>query len=141
MMQKVRAGVVGVGQMGQYHVGVYSELFNVELVGVADCDRHRVTAIAEQYNTMPMTDYHALLGAVDVVSIAVPTSLHYSIARDFLEAGVHVLLEKPMTHTLEGARELSRPPDARGVVLREGQVSRLTGAVQELNKTVHEPWL
>ena len=98
-MQKVRAGVVGVGQMGQYHVGVYSELFNVELVGVADCDQDRVTAIAEKYKTIPVTDYHELLGAVDVVSIAVPTSLHYRIARDFLEAGVHVLLEKPMTHT------------------------------------------
>jgi UDP-N-acetylglucosamine 3-dehydrogenase len=47
-MQKVRAGVVGVGQMGQYHVGVYSELFNVELVGVADCDEDRVTTIAEK---------------------------------------------------------------------------------------------
>ena len=106
MMQKVRAGVVGVGQMGQYHVGIYSELFHVDLVGIADCDYDRVTALAEKYNTTPCTDYHALLDAVDVVSIAVPTSLHYSVARDFLEAGVHVLLEKPMTHTLEEAREL-----------------------------------
>src|SRR5215831_18333282 len=105
MMQKVRAGVVGVGQMGQYHVGVYSELFDVELVGIADCDRDRVTTIAEKYNTMPTTDYHDLLGTVDVVSVAVPTSLHYRIARDFLEAGTHVLLEKPMTNALEEARE------------------------------------
>src|SRR5574341_1870206 len=87
MMQKVRAGVVGVGQMGQYHVGIYSELFNVNLVGIADCDSDRVTAIAEQYYTTPLTDYHALLDAVAVVSIAVPTSLHYDIAHDFLEAG------------------------------------------------------
>src|SRR5256714_14714252 len=110
MMQKIRAGVVGVGQMGQYHVGIYSELFNVELVGVADCDEDRVTAIAEKYNTIPVTDYHELLGAVDVVSIAVQTSLNYRIAHDFLEVGVHWLLEKPMTHTLEEERELFALP-------------------------------
>ena len=138
-MQKVRAGVVGVGQMGQYHVGVYSELFNVELVGVADCDEDRVTAIAEKYKTIPVTDYHELLGAVDVVSIAVPTSLHYRIARDFLEAGVHVLLEKPMTHTLEEARELFRLAEAQNVVLHIGHVERFNGAVQELKKIVQDP--
>jgi predicted dehydrogenase len=141
MMQKVRAGVVGVGQMGQYHVGVYSELFNVELVGVADCDEDRVTAIAEKYKTIPVTDYHELLGAVDVVSIAVPTSLHYRIARDFLEAGVHVLLEKPMTHTLEEARKLFRLAEAQNVVLHVGHVERFNGAVQELKKIVQDPWL
>src|SRR3989449_3336380 len=141
IMQKVRAGVVGVGQMGQYHVGIYSELFNVDLVGIADCDYDRLTAIAEKYNTTPYTDYHALLDAVDVVSIAVPTSLHYNIARDFLEAGVHVLLEKPMTHTLEEARELFRLAEAQGVVLHVGHVERFNGAVQELKKIVHDPWL
>ena len=101
----------------------------------------RVTAIAEKYKTIPVTDYHELLGAVDVVSIAVPTSLHYRIARDFLEAGVHVLLEKPMTHTLEEARELFRLAEAQNVVLHVGHVERFNGAVQELKKIVQDPWL
>src|SRR5688572_31914522 len=99
-MQKVKAGVVGVGQMGQYHVGVYSELFNVQLVGIADCDRTRALTMAERYNTQAFEHYYDLLDAVDVVSIAVPTSLHYTVARDFLKAGVHVLLEKPIAHTM-----------------------------------------
>ncbi|MGE3537003.1 MAG: Gfo/Idh/MocA family oxidoreductase [Candidatus Tectimicrobiota bacterium] len=140
-MQKVRAGVVGVGQMGQYHVGVYSELFNVHLVGIADCNADRGAALAEKYNTVSYTDYHDLLGLVDVVSIAVPTSLHYPIARDFLDAGVHVLLEKPVTRTLDEARELFRLAEARGVVLHVGHVERFNGAVQELKKIVHNPWL
>jgi predicted dehydrogenase len=140
-MQKVRAGVVGVGQMGQYHVGVYSELVNVELVGVADRDRARAISIAEKYNTRAFEDYHALLDAVDVVSIAVPTSLHYTVARDFLKAGVHVLVEKPIAHTMEEARELFRLAEVSGVMLHIGHVERFNGAVQELKKIVHEPWL
>ena len=140
-MQRVRAGVVGVGQMGQYHVGVYSELLDVDLVGIADTHQEHVAAIAERYNTTPYTDYNDLLGVVDVVSIAVPTSLHYRVARDFLNAGVHVLLEKPITHTLEEARELFRLAEAQGVVLHVGHVERFNGAVQELKKIVQDPWL
>jgi predicted dehydrogenase len=140
-MQKIRAGVVGVGQMGQYHVGVYSELHNVELVGVADNDYHRGMSVAEKYGARCYTDYHELLAAVDVVSIAVPTSLHYAIAREFLKAGVHVLLEKPIAHTMEEARDLFRLAAANGVVLHIGHVERFNGAIQELKKIVHEPWL
>jgi predicted dehydrogenase len=141
MMQKVKAGVVGVGQMGRYHVGVYTELFNVELVGVADTDRTRAEALAEKYNTLAYDDYHELLDQVDVVSIAVPTSLHYRVASDFLKAGVHVLLEKPIAHTMEEARELFRLAAANKVVLHIGHVERFNGAVQELKKIVHDPWL
>ncbi len=140
-MQRVRAGVVGIGQMGQYHVGVYSELLDVDLVGIADTHHEHVAAIAEKYNTTPYTDYHDLLGLVDVVSIAVPTSLHYRVACDFLNAGVHVLLEKPITRTLEEARELFRLAEAQEVVLHIGHVERFNGAVQELKKIVQDPWL
>lgn len=140
-MQKIRAGVVGVGQMGQYHVGVYSEIHNVELVGIADSDRQRGTSVAEKYGTHCYTDYRELFAAVDVVSIAVPTSLHYAIAKDFLEAGVHVLLEKPIAHTMEEASELFRLAETHGVVLHIGHVERFNGAIQELKKIVDEPWL
>lgn len=139
-MQKTKAGVVGVGQMGQYHVGIYSELHDIELVGVADTDRQRGAYIAGKYDIPLYTDYHDLLGKVDVVSIAVPTSLHYSIAKAFLEAGVHVLLEKPIAHTLEEATELFRIADSRRVALHIGHVERFNGAIQELKNIVHEPW-
>jgi predicted dehydrogenase len=140
-MQKIRAGVVGVGQMGQYHVGVYSELHNVELVGIADSDRQRGIRVAEKYGTHYYTDYRELYAAVDVVSIAVPTSLHYTIAKDFLEAGAHVLLEKPIAHTVDEASELFRLADLHRVVLHIGHVERFNGAIQELKKIVYEPWL
>ncbi len=139
-MQKTRAGVVGVGQMGQYHVGIYSELHDIELVGVADTDRQRGTYVAGKYDIPLYTDYHDLLGKVDVVSIAVPTSLHYPIAKTFLEAGVHVLLEKPIAHTMEEATELFRVADAQWVALHIGHVERFNGAIQELKNIVHEPW-
>jgi predicted dehydrogenase len=139
-MQKTRAGVVGVGQMGQYHVGIYSELHNVELVGVADTDRQRGAYVAGKYGIPLYTDYHDLLGKADVVSIAVPTSLHYPVAKTFLETGVHVLLEKPIAHTMEEATELFRLADAQGVVLHVGHVERFNGAIQELKNIVHEPW-
>ncbi len=138
-MGGIRAGVVGVGHMGQYHVGVYAELFEVDLVGIVDIQAHRVKEIARKYNTRGYTDYTELLDKVDIVSIAVPTSLHYKIAKDFLQAGVHVLLEKPMTHSLEEARELFRCAQQQGVVLHIGHVERFNGAVQELKNIVKEP--
>ena len=140
-MQKVRAGVVGTGQMGQYHVGIYSELYDVELVGIAESDRLRGLSVAGKYNTALYDDYHDLIGRVDVVSIAVPTSLHYTVAKEFLEAGVHVLLEKPIAHTMEEASELFRIAETHGVVLHIGHVERFNGAIQELKKIVQEPWL
>ncbi len=140
-MRKIRAGVVGVGQMGQYHVGIYSELHDVELIGVADTNPDRGSSIAEKHSTDLYRDYHDLLDKVDVVSIAVPTSLHYPIARDFLEAGVHVLLEKPIAHTMAEATELFRLADLHDVALHVGHVERFNGAIQELKKIVHEPWL
>ncbi len=139
-MQKTRAGVVGVGQMGQYHVGIYSELHDIELVGVADTDRQRGAYVAGKYDIPLYTDYHDLLGKVDVVSIAVPTSLHYPIAKAFLEAGVHVLLEKPIAHTMEEATELFRIANNYHVALHIGHVERFNGAIQELKNIVHEPW-
>ncbi len=140
-MQKVRAGVVGTGQMGQYHVGIYSELYDVELVGIAESDRLRGLSVAGKYNTALYDDYRDLMGRVDVVSIAVPTSLHYAVAKEFLEAGVHVLLEKPIAHTMEEASELFRIAETHDVVLHIGHVERFNGAIQELKKIVQEPWL
>ncbi len=139
-MQKTRAGVIGVGQMGQYHVGIYSELHDVELVGVADTNRERGVYVAGKYGVPLYADYRDLLDKVDVVSIAVPTSLHYPVAKTFLEAGVHVLLEKPIAHTMEEATELFRIADSHGVALHVGHVERFNGAIQELKNIVHEPW-
>jgi predicted dehydrogenase len=137
----MRAGVVGVGQMGRYHVGVLAELPQVELVGIVDVDPKRIQQLAETYNTTGLTDYRDLLGEVDVVSIAVPTALHYAVVHDFLDAGVHVLIEKPIAPTLAEAEELFELADRRGVMLHVGHVERFNGAVQELKNIVREPLL
>ncbi len=127
-----RAAVIGVGHMGQYHAGVYSELFQVELVGVADVNKQRCVEIAERYNTRAYPDYHDLLDQVDLVSIAVPTSHHFRIASDFLKAGVNVLVEKPLTKTLTEAESLFQMAEEQGLALHIGNVERFNGAGQEL---------
>jgi predicted dehydrogenase len=139
--KRVRAGVVGSGHMGQYHILVYAELWDVELVGLVDVDAGTVNRLAAQYDTQGYTDYRQLFGKVDVVSIAVPTPVHFQVARDFLEAGINVLVEKPLTGTLAEARELFRIARERNVVLHVGHVERFNGAVQELRKIVANPIL
>src|SRR2546428_7349546 len=138
---KVRAGVVGTGHMGQYHVLVYAELPDVELVGVVDADAARAAAGAGQYDPQVFADHRALVGRVDVASVAVPTGEHFAVARDRLEAGVSVLVEKPMTPTLEEARALFAVAERTGAVLHVGHVERFNGAVEELRQIVRAPIL
>jgi predicted dehydrogenase len=139
--KRLRAGVIGAGHMGQYHILVYAELWDVDLVGLVDMDASTVARLSAQYDTQGFADYRDLFGKVDVVSIAVPTPLHFQIARDFMEAGVHVLVEKPLTPSLEEARELFRIARRQNVVLHVGHVERFNGAVQELRKIVVNPVL
>ncbi|MEK7838608.1 MAG: Gfo/Idh/MocA family oxidoreductase, partial [candidate division NC10 bacterium] len=91
--------------------------------------------------TRAFADHDELHGLVDVVTVAVPTDRHFGVARDLLEAGIHVLVEKPMTTTLEEAKELFRIARHRGSVLHVGHVERFNGAVQELRKIVERPIL
>ncbi len=140
-MGRVKAGVVGVGHMGRYHVAAYAEMVEVELVGIVDLDIAKVTEMAVRYNTVGYTDYRQLFGKVDVVSVAVPTPLHFPVAKELLEAGVHVLVEKPITQNMEQARELFRLAHKQGLILHIGHVERFNGAVQELRKIVREPIL
>ncbi len=139
--KRMRAGVVGTGHMGQYHILVYAELWDVDLVGLVDIDASTVARLSAQYDTQGFAEYRDLFGKVDVVSIAVPTPLHFQIARDFMEAGIHVLVEKPLTPSLEEARELFRIARRQNVVLHVGHVERFNGAVQELRKIVVNPVL
>jgi predicted dehydrogenase len=139
--RRMRAGVVGVGHMGQYHARVYAELWDVDLVGVADIDSERAGAAARHYDTLAYGDHRDLIGRVDVVSVAVPTDQHFAVACDLLEAGIGVLLEKPMATTLEEARELFALAARTGAVLQVGHVERFNGAVQEVRKIVDRPIL
>jgi predicted dehydrogenase len=138
-LKVVRVGVVGVGYLGQHHARVYSELPGVELVGVVDIDRARAQEVARRYFTRAFYDYRDLFGLVDAVSIVVPTVLHRSIAGHFIEAGINILIEKPVTTTLEEAKELMEMANAKKVVLQVGHIERFNSAVMELVKLITQP--
>jgi predicted dehydrogenase len=139
--RRLRAGVVGAGHMGQYHMLAYAELWDIELAGVVDTDRERARQVAAYYDTNALPDYRDLVGVVDIASVAVPTEQHFQVAADLLEAGVGVLVEKPIAPTLEEARELFAIARRTGAVLHVGHVERFNGAVQELKKIVERPIL
>jgi len=139
MAKRIKAGVVGVGKMGEYHVGVLSEMSEVNLVGVVDIDEDRARTIAKNFDCSFYSDYLEIYNKVDIVVIAVPTSLHYSICKDFLNSGIHVLLEKPCTDNLEQARELFDIASKKRLTLHIGHIERFNGAVQELHKIVVDP--
>ena len=140
-MKKIRTGVIGTGRMGEYHTAIYSELFIVDLVGIVDIKEERGKTISKQFNTAYFYDFHEILDKVDAVSIAVPTGLHYTIAKEFLSAGVDVLLEKPITNNFNQAVELFKLAKKNNCTLHIGHVERFNGAVQELKKIVHQPLL
>jgi predicted dehydrogenase len=138
-VSNVKAGVVGVGRMGAYHVGVLSEMQNVTLAGVADVDPKCRMSIQENYKIPVHADYKDLFGKVDVAVVAVPTAMHYSVAKDLLQNGIHVLLEKPCANDLNQARELFELAQEKGLTLHVGHIERFNGAVQELHKIVEDP--
>ena len=138
-MAECKVGVVGVGRMGEYHVGVLSEMREAELTGVVDSDQERAKIISEKYKTSNYRDYKKLFQKVDAVVVSVPTALHYSIGKEFIEAGIHTLLEKPCTDDLGQAEELFELAAKKNVTLQIGHIERFNGAVQELFKIVKDP--
>ncbi len=138
-MGGLKAGVIGVGKMGEYHVGVLSQIMEVTLTAVVDVDAQRAKTIAERYGCDHFTDYKDILDRIDLAVVAVPTSLHYSVGKDLLNAGIHVLLEKPCTNDLDQARELFAIAGEKDLTLHIGHIERFNGAVQELHKIVTEP--
>ncbi|HEX8960834.1 MAG TPA: Gfo/Idh/MocA family oxidoreductase [Geobacteraceae bacterium] len=139
METKLRCAVVGVGYLGQFHAEKYAQLPNAELVAVVDSDRQRVDEIAGKLGTRGVTDYREILDEVDAVSIVVPTQYHFPVARAFLERGVHVLLEKPITTTLAEADELIRIAKEQHAVFQVGHLERFNPVVVGLEGLLTKP--
>jgi len=138
-VEKIKVGVVGVGYFGQFHAEKYAKLEGVELVGVVDINTSRAREIAKRYRTQPF-DHHAhLLNKVQAVSIAAPTSFHYSMTKDFFLQGIDVLLEKPISNTLEEADELIRLAASQGLIFQVGHLERFNGALSDLMGRVQHP--
>jgi predicted dehydrogenase len=135
----MRTAVVGVGYLGRFHAQKYRALAASELVGVADPSAAARAAVAAELGVPAHADYRELLGRVEAVSIVTPTPLHYAIAREFLEAGAHVLVEKPMTATVaEGERLIEAARRARRI-LQVGHLERFNAAVQALQPMLAVP--
>lgn len=140
MSQEVlRVGVVGVGYLGRFHALIYSRMAGVELVGVADVDAAQAGSVAKEVGCTAYTDPEALLGQVDAVSIVVPTSKHLEVARPYLEAGIHCLLEKPVAADLADGAEILRVAKSSGALLQIGHLERFNAGIMELARRIQQP--
>lgn len=138
-METIRVAVIGVGHLGSIHAKVYSKLDDVKLVGVCDCNLEKALEIGKKCHTNSYADYEDLFDKIDAASIAVPTSLHYNIAKDFLNHGVHVLIEKPITKTLSEADELIEIARNKSLVLQVGHIERFNSAVLTIERYLKKP--
>jgi len=138
-MKQIRVGVIGLGHLGNYHLQKYGKIAGCKVVGVADiipekAERAALSAACDAY-----ADYRSLMGSVDAVSIAVPTVDHYEVAKSFLEAGVDVLLEKPITRTLEEADALVALAEERKRIFQIGLIERFNPAIMALPAVMGTP--
>lgn len=128
-MQKIRAAVIGVGYLGRFHAQKYAQAEGCELLAVVDPRAAAREQVAAELKVASLEDHHSLLGGVDAVSVATPTPSHFAIARDFLQAGTHVLVEKPITETPAEARALIALAARVGRTLQVGHLERFNAAI------------
>jgi predicted dehydrogenase len=138
-MKATRMGVVGTGALGRHHARILSQMSGVELVGVADTNAQVAAETAEACQTRFTTDYGELVGQVQAVVVAVPTSAHCRVAGDFLAAGVDVFVEKPIAASVEQARELIELAERRRAMLQVGHVERFNPALVAARAFLHDP--
>lgn len=139
-MKKVRIGVVGLGRLGSFHAQIYSKLKNAELVSLCDSDKEKARSIGRALKKPWCTDYRELFKQnLHAVSIVTPTYLHYRIARAFLNNGVHVLIEKPITKTEKEALNLIKLARKKRLIIQVGHVERFNSAIQAIEKLSSRP--
>jgi predicted dehydrogenase len=134
-----RVAVVGVGHLGRHHARVLSELPDATLVGVVDADLSRAAEVANAVGALVVAHVADLIGQVDAVSVAVPTEAHAEVALPLLDAGIHVLVEKPMTRSIDDADRLLAAAHDAGVILAVGHIEHFNPAVQAARPHIHEP--
>ena len=139
MRDKIKVAVIGVGYLGEHHARIYSLMDRVELVGVADIETERAGNVAAKYSTRALYDYRELFDKVDAVSIAVPTVRHYPVALDFIRHHIDVLIEKPVTTTIEEADTLINEAARRDVLIQVGHIERFNTAFKKMCNYVQNP--
>lgn len=136
MTKKIRTAVIGVGHLGQHHARILKSAEKSELVAVVDANDARAAEFGAKYECQGLTNYHDLAGKVDAVSIAVPTSQHYSVASWFLEQGIHTLVEKPICQSIDEAERLVALAKAKGAVLQIGHIERFNPALRQIKSQI-----
>lgn len=137
-MEKVKVAVIGVGNMGKNHVRIYSEMSDVELIGIVDLNEKIGKEIANKFNTNFYKNYNEIIDKVDAVSIVVPTKYHYEIAKEFLNNNIDTLIEKPITLNLDDADELIKIAEKNERILQVGHVERFNPALIELKNYLNK---
>lgn len=139
MSETMRVAVVGVGELGARHARLYAELGRAELVGVADIDGDRCRKISERFGVRGVEDFHELLPAAQAASVAVPTASHEAVTMALLDAGVHVLVEKPIAASREQATRMTSRARELGLCLAVGHTERYNPAVEALLAQANDP--
>lgn len=132
MTNKIKIGVVGTGHLGSIHTKIWSTNPEIELVGIYDVSETRAREIAGQYSIKCFTSLDELIAACDAVTIAVPTTYHYEVAKKSILAGLHCFIEKPITQTYDEALELIRLAHEQDVLIQVGHVERFNSALTAL---------
>jgi predicted dehydrogenase len=138
-MKKLRIGVVGVGYLGKFHTEKYANMENVDLAGVVDIDKSRADKIAAEFNTLSFSNHKDLIDKIDAASIVTSTPEHYTVAKDFLENGIDVMIEKPITTSIADADRLIDLAEEKGLIIQVGHLERFNPAVVALRNIIKKP--
>ena len=137
--EKLRVGVVGTGYLGKFHAEKYARMDDVDLVGIVDINKSQAEKIAKKYSVKAYASHKDILDKVDAASIVVPTPAHFKVSRDFLKHNVDVLIEKPITTTIEEADELIGLAESKGLIIQVGHLERFNPVVVALREYVKKP--
>jgi len=133
-MDKIKVGVIGVGHLGQHHARIYAGMEGIELAGICDTDLRRAKSFARKYKTTAFADYKQMFGVVNCASVVVPTELHHQVAKDCLQNGISVLIEKPMTKFVGEAEDLLNIAREHKLIIQVGHIERFNAAVRALDE-------
>ncbi|GAX62198.1 1-carboxy-3-chloro-3,4-dihydroxycyclohexa-1, 5-diene dehydrogenase [Candidatus Scalindua japonica] len=133
-MEKLKVAVIGTGHLGKEHARIYSEIPEVDLIGVVDTNKDTGEAVARRCKTTYYSSFKDILTKIDIASVVVPTRSHYKITKELLNNGIHVLVEKPMTGTVSEAEDLIRLSKQNSIILQPGYIERFNPALEAIKE-------